>query len=76
ASQVFGYARQFAKIGIAEALVESLKDGFSSPCLDDICRSVAENGGVDSSLVCIDDVGVQGNNIVAKACWSLLLKSL
>ncbi|MFS7998415.1 putative armadillo repeat-containing protein [Helianthus anomalus] len=33
ASQVYGYARQFAKVGIAEALVESLKDGISSPGL-------------------------------------------
>ncbi|PWA81988.1 Armadillo-like helical [Artemisia annua] len=87
ASQVFGYARQFAKIGITEALVESLKDGLSSPSLvsatialkaiavnDDICRSVAENGGIDSLLICIDDAGVQGNSIVAKACCSLLSK--
>ncbi|GKB77136.1 armadillo repeat-containing protein 6 [Tanacetum coccineum] len=87
ASQVFGYARQFAKIGIADALVESLIDGLSSPSLvsatialkaiavnDDICRSVAENGGIDSLLVCIDDAGVQGNNSVAKACCTLLSK--
>nr|GEV33094.1 hypothetical protein [Tanacetum cinerariifolium] len=87
ASQVFGYARKFAKIGIVDALVESLKDGLSSPSLvsatialkaiavnDDICRSVAENGGIDSLLVCIDDAGVQGNSSVAKACCTLLSK--
>ncbi|KAM0003516.1 putative armadillo repeat-containing protein [Helianthus debilis subsp. tardiflorus] len=87
ASQVYGYARQFAKVGIAEALVESLKDGISSPGLvsatialkavavnDEICRSVAEKGGIDSLLICIDESGVQGNKIVAKACCSLLSK--
>ncbi|KAL8238253.1 hypothetical protein R6Q59_019334 [Mikania micrantha] len=87
ASQVYGYARQFAKIGIAEALVESLEGGISSPCLvsatialkavavnDEICRSVAENGGIDYLLICIDECGVQGNKIVAKACCSLLSK--
>nr|XP_043621206.1 armadillo repeat-containing protein 6 [Erigeron canadensis] len=87
ASQVYGYARQFAKNGIAEVLVKSLKDGISSTSLvsatialkavavnDEICRSVAENGGIDSLLICIDDCGVQGNNIVAKACCSLLSK--
>ncbi|KAK9056683.1 hypothetical protein SSX86_024045 [Deinandra increscens subsp. villosa] len=87
ASQVYGYARQFAKIGIADALVESLNDGISSPGFvsatialkavavnDEICRSVAENGGIDSLLVCIDKCGVQGNKIVAKACCSLLSK--
>ncbi|KAI3675276.1 hypothetical protein L1987_84864 [Smallanthus sonchifolius] len=87
ASQVYGYARQFAKIGIAEALVESLNDGISSPGFvsttialkavavnDEICRSVAENGGIDSLLICIDESGVQGNKLVAKACCSLLSK--
>ncbi|KAA8521847.1 hypothetical protein F0562_004145 [Nyssa sinensis] len=33
ASQVFGYARKFAKIGIAEALVDALHEGLSSPSL-------------------------------------------
>ncbi|XP_076931817.1 uncharacterized protein LOC143597110 [Bidens hawaiensis] len=87
ASQVYGYARQFAKVGIAEALVESLNDGINSPGLvsatialkavavnDEICRSVAEKGGIDSLLNCIDESGVQGNKIVAKACCSLLSK--
>ncbi|XP_076956316.1 uncharacterized protein LOC143631429 [Bidens hawaiensis] len=87
ASQVYGYARQFAKVGIAEALVESLNDGINSPGLvsatialkavavnDEICRTVAEKGGIDSLLTCIDDSGVQGNKTVAKACCSLLSK--
>ncbi|XP_076897700.1 uncharacterized protein LOC143551067 [Bidens hawaiensis] len=87
ASQVYGYARQFAKVGIAEALVESLNYGINSPSLvsatialkavavnDEICRTVAEKGGIDSLLTCIDDSGVQGNKTVAKACCSLLSK--
>ncbi|GKD03894.1 armadillo repeat-containing protein 6, partial [Tanacetum coccineum] len=107
ASQVSGYARKFAKIGIADALVESLKDGLSSPslvsatialkaiavnqpvfdelkellgellCVGDqgnvkgvapeMGESVAENGGIDSLLVCIDDAGVQGHR--ATTLW-------
>lgn len=31
--QVYGYARRFAKIGIAEVLVDSLKEGLNSPSL-------------------------------------------
>ena len=31
--QVYGYARKLAKIGIAEALVESLHEGLNSPGL-------------------------------------------
>ncbi|KAL7002779.1 hypothetical protein U1Q18_003936 [Sarracenia purpurea var. burkii] len=87
ASQVYGYARRFAKIGIAEALVDSLKEGLSSPSLvsaaitlkavavnDEICRSIAESGGVDAVLRCIDDSGEQGNKAVARVCCSLLSK--
>ncbi|KAF5957570.1 hypothetical protein HYC85_004795 [Camellia sinensis] len=106
ASQVYGYARRFAKIGIAEALVDLLKEGLSSPSLvsatmtlkavavnllicfnlkfrcclhnylekDEICRSIAASGGVDSVLRCIGDSGEQGNKIVARACCSLLSK--
>lgn len=87
ASQVFGYARKFAKIGIAEALVDSLHEGLTSPSLvsacvalkavavnDEICRSVADKGGVDVLLRCIDDCGEQGNKTVARACCSLLSK--
>ncbi|XP_057502527.1 uncharacterized protein LOC130786264 [Actinidia eriantha] len=87
ASQVYGYARRFAKIGIAEALVDSLKEGISSPSLvsatitlkavavnEEICRSIADCGGVDAVLRCIDDSGEQGNNTVARVCCSLLSK--
>ncbi|TKY69175.1 Armadillo repeat-containing protein 6 [Spatholobus suberectus] len=87
ASQVYGYARKFAKIGIAEALVDSLSTGLSSPDLvsacttlkaiavnDEICKSVAEKGGIDAVLRCIDDSGEQGNKAVAKVCCSLLSK--
>ncbi|KAL9370955.1 hypothetical protein Peur_036095 [Populus x canadensis] len=87
ASQVYGYARRFAKIGIARALVESLRAGLTSPSLvsasialkavavnDEICKSIAENGGIDAILKCIDESGEQGNKIVAKTCCSLLSK--
>lgn len=87
ASQVFGYARKFAKLGIAEVLVDSLQEGINSPSLvsasialktvavnDEICRSVANHGGIDTILHCIDNSGVQCNNTVAIACCSLLSK--
>ncbi|CAJ2674259.1 armadillo repeat-containing protein 6-like [Trifolium pratense] len=87
ASQVYGYARKFAKIGIPEALVDSLHTGLSSPDLisacitlkavavnDEICKSIAEKGGIDVVLKCIDDSGEQGNKDVAKVCCSLLSK--
>ncbi|KAG2705481.1 hypothetical protein I3760_05G055400 [Carya illinoinensis] len=87
ASQVYGYARVFAKIGVARALVDSLHAGLSSPGLvtasialkavavnDEICKSIAESGGIDAVLQCIDDSGEQGNKIVARACCSLLSK--
>ncbi|KAL2254678.1 armadillo repeat-containing protein 6 [Sesamum indicum] len=87
ASQVFGYARKFAKLGITEILVDSLRAGLSSPCLisasialkavavnDEICRSIAHNGGIDVILRCVDDSGVQGNSAVARTCCSLLSK--
>ncbi|XP_062091648.1 uncharacterized protein LOC133797675 [Humulus lupulus] len=87
ASQVFGYARKFANIGIAEALVASLQAELSSPSLvsasialkavavnDEICRSISENGGIDALLRCIDDSGEQGNKSVARVFCSLLSK--
>ncbi|CAJ1932791.1 unnamed protein product [Sphenostylis stenocarpa] len=87
ASQVYGYARKFAKIGIAEALVDSLSAGLCSPDLvsacttlktiavnDEICKSIAEKGGIDAVLRCVDDSGEQGNKAVAKVCCSLLSK--
>ncbi|KAJ4833589.1 hypothetical protein Tsubulata_009203 [Turnera subulata] len=87
ASEVYGYARRFAKIGIATALVESLHGGLAADGLvsatialkavavnDSICKSIAESGGIDVMLQCIDDSGEQGNKIVARTCCSLLSK--
>ncbi|KAH1120327.1 hypothetical protein J1N35_003487 [Gossypium stocksii] len=87
ASEVYGYARRFAKIGIAKALVESLHGGLSSPSLvsasialkavavnDEICKSIADAGGIDVLLKCVDDSGEQRNKTVARTCCSLLSK--
>ncbi|KAH9620849.1 hypothetical protein KSS87_011831, partial [Heliosperma pusillum] len=87
ASQVFGYARRFAKLGIADALAHSLRQGLTSSSLvsacvalktvavnDDICRSVADKGGIDAVLQCIDDSGEEYNMAVARSCCSLLCK--
>lgn len=87
ASQVYGYARRFAKIGIAGALVDSLHGGITSLSLvsasialkavavnDEICKSIADNGGIDVVLKCIDDTGEQGNASIAKTSCSLLTK--
>jgi hypothetical protein len=41
---------------------------------DEICKSIAEKGGIDVVLNCIDDSGEQGNKEVAKVCCSLLSK--
>lgn len=41
---------------------------------DEICRSIADNGGIDVFLQIIDDSGGQGNKTVAKAFCSLLSK--
>ncbi|MCD7470491.1 hypothetical protein HAX54_010406 [Datura stramonium] len=62
ASEVYGYARRFAKIGIVEALVDSLHKGIKAPSFvsaavalkaiavnDEICRAIAENG-IDAIL--------------------------
>ncbi|KAF8083737.1 hypothetical protein N665_0755s0019 [Sinapis alba] len=87
ASQVYGYARTFAKLGIARALTEALQAGIGSDSLvsasialksiavnDEICKSIAESGGIDTLLRCIDDSGEQGNKTAAKTCCSLLSK--
>lgn len=87
ASEVYGYARRFANIGIAEALLESLQAGLSSPGLvsacialkavavnDEICKSIADGGGIDALLKCIDDGGEQQNKTVVKSSCSLLSK--
>lgn len=41
---------------------------------DEICRSVADNGGIDAILLTIDNCGEQGNKTVARTCCSLLSK--
>lgn len=41
---------------------------------DEICKSIAEKGGIDAILRCIDDSGEQGNKAVAIVCCSLLSK--
>ncbi|CAN0878984.1 Protein THALLO [Linum grandiflorum] len=87
ASEVYGYARRFAKIGIPVALVESLHEGLASSSLvsacialkavavnDEICKSIAESGGIDVILKCIDDSGEHGYSDVARTCCSLLAK--
>ncbi|PHT68560.1 hypothetical protein T459_28047, partial [Capsicum annuum] len=87
ASEVYGYARRFAKIGIVEALVDSLHVWIKAPSLvsatvalkaiavnDEICRAVADNGGIAAILQCIDDSSEQGEKIVARTCCSLLSK--
>ncbi|CAA7395814.1 unnamed protein product [Spirodela intermedia] len=87
ASQVYGYARKFAQIGISDALVEALKDGLHSPgvisiCValkavavnDEICRSISEKGGIDAVLKCIVESSEQNDKAIARSCCSLLFK--
>ncbi|XP_020255904.1 armadillo repeat-containing protein 6 isoform X2 [Asparagus officinalis] len=88
ASQVFGYARRFAKLGIANALIGALQGGqrssssLISACIalkavavnDEICRSISENGGIDAIFQFIDGSGEYNNKAVARACCSLLSK--
>ncbi|KAL6912091.1 hypothetical protein ACP4OV_000896 [Aristida adscensionis] len=87
ASQVYGYSRRFAEIGIAEVLVNALREqvapsSLPSACAalkaiavnDEICRSISENGGIDVLLQCIDEAGEQKNKVIARSCCSLLSK--
>lgn len=87
ASQVYGYARRFAQIGMADALVDALREGSNSSILvsacsalkalavnDEICRSISENGGIDATLQCIDDSSEHNDKILARASCSLLSK--
>lgn len=87
ASQVYGYSRRFAEIGVAEVLVNALREqvapsSLPSACAalksiavnDEICRSISENGGIDVLLQCIDEAGVQKNKVIARSCCSLLSK--
>lgn len=54
--QVYGYARKFSKIGIADAIVDSLRAGLSSPHLVSACitlKAIAVNvREVTLHLVC------------------------
>ncbi|KAL0696146.1 hypothetical protein Bca4012_063326 [Brassica carinata] len=65
--------------GIARALTEALHARIGSNSLvsasialksiavnDEICKSIAESGGIDTLLRCIDDSGEQGNKTAAK----------
>ncbi|KAF7091101.1 hypothetical protein CFC21_093753 [Triticum aestivum] len=76
ASQVYGYSRKFAEIGVAEVLVVALREqvapsSLPSACAalkaiavnEEICRSISENGGIDVLLKCIDEAGVQKNKL-------------
>lgn len=88
ASQVFGYARRFAKLGIPNALVDGLKgrqpssSSLVSACIalkavavsDEICRSISESGGIDAIFQFINGSGEYNNKAVARACCSLLSK--
>ncbi|KAG8059350.1 hypothetical protein GUJ93_ZPchr0002g26713 [Zizania palustris] len=87
ASQVYGYSRRFAEIGIAEVLVSALREkvapsSLPSACAalkaiavnDEICRSISENGGIDVLLHCIDEASEQKNKVIARSCCSLLSK--
>ncbi|CAN6482877.1 unnamed protein product [Victoria cruziana] len=87
ASQVVGYARRFAKIGMAKVLVDSLCHRLDQSSLvsaslalrsfavnEEICRMIAENGGIDVVLQCISDTGMQNNKAAAIALCSLLSK--
>ncbi|XP_031496381.1 uncharacterized protein LOC116261710 [Nymphaea colorata] len=87
ASQVFGYARRFAKIGMARVLVDALCHRLDQSSLvsaslslravavnEEICRMIAENSGIDVVLQCISDTGMQNNKAAAIALCSLLSK--
>ncbi|KAL0796218.1 hypothetical protein Bca101_067595 [Brassica carinata] len=67
------------RLGIARALTEALHARIGSNSLvsasialksiavnDEICKSIAESGGIDTLLRCIDDSGEQGNKTAAK----------
>ncbi|KAG2654217.1 hypothetical protein PVAP13_1NG470800 [Panicum virgatum] len=87
ASQVYGYSRRFAEIGMAEVLVSALREQVAPSSLlsacaalksiavnDEICHSISENGGINVLLQCIDEAGQQKNKVIARSCCSLLSK--
>lgn len=69
----FGQERSFGIFLLNMYLVFFLKLGFLF-LQDEICKSIAENGGIDALLQCIDESGEQGNKTVARVCCSLLSK--
>lgn len=86
ASQAYTHARNFAKTGMADVLLDvAREENLASSSLatlcttlksiavnDEICKSIAENGGLDVVLQCIDDSGNQRNKALAKTSCSLL----
>jgi len=86
ASQVYTHARNFAKTGMADVLLDvAREENLASSSLatlcttlksiavnDEICKSIAENGGLDVVLQCIDDSGNQRNKALAKTSCALL----
>ncbi|KAK9166865.1 hypothetical protein Scep_002056 [Stephania cephalantha] len=49
-------------------------DKFKPPLMDEICRLIAQSGGIDAVLQCIDDSGAHGNKAVSRSFCSLLSK--
>ncbi|GLJ48430.1 hypothetical protein SUGI_1022200 [Cryptomeria japonica] len=86
ASQAYTHARRFADIGVAEVLLDIVQqDGLISTSLtsfcttlrsvavnDEICKSIAENGGLDVVFQCIDESIQQNNKVLSKTACSLL----
>ncbi|KAL8097048.1 hypothetical protein AgCh_030222 [Apium graveolens] len=69
----------FTKSGICKHCTEgccrqSVIMNYAEYIMDEICRSVAESGGIDAILCCINDSGAQRNQIVAQTLCSLLNK--
>ncbi|KAG4906234.1 hypothetical protein JHK86_054718 [Glycine max] len=53
----------------------AVKSFYELPLPDEICKSIAEKGGIDAILRRIDDSGEQGNKAVAKLAGSDANKS-
>lgn len=47
---------------------------FDDNLQDEICKYIAENGGIDALLQCVDHSGEHGNKTAARVCCSLLSK--
>ncbi|KAH9317877.1 hypothetical protein KI387_019646 [Taxus chinensis] len=86
ASQAYTHARRFADIGMAEVLLDAVRQdslvssSLTSLCItlksvavnDEICKSIAENGGLDVVFKRIDESIEQNNKVLAKTSCSLL----